>query len=359
MALSDPRNHFWNPATLVWAAVAATNEDPKVEENLRERAMIATKMLLQYKPLDQCLGSVGLEASLLSLMPIFGSEQCRATASGYFGTSLDLKQFVERTKFFAQHMQGDFVSYFKYLSSIERHRYEDFCDAYEDKVMPCIANGIIPAILQLLHRSDKCCQPLFDAVPDIGAMINDAVRGVGNVACATYDGTQRCGHRFIQSFMSNNWARNLFDLAFLLETPNDQGCAAFTAQEYTVASGKYHPKLGTVETSWDSCAVYWDELWTSFQKFSIKQPLQSLFEPESCITSKEVEPYVPAGMIDIFRNFLSGRCFHLPNSFSKSCKFHKNSVPLKRLLKSDMSVNYSKLLDKTLFKLLASKIKLT
>lgn len=359
LGLSDPRNEIWSPDHMVWLSLEAAYGS-EVQQSIQERAMMATKML-NYKPLDQCLGSIRIEDSFLSILPILTTEQCRKTTFKYFGKSADLNQFVQRTKAFAQNMQSDFVSYFKYISSIEADRYEDFCHAYQNGFMPCISEGLIPALLQILHQSsNECCQPLFESVPDISSMINDAVHRIGNVACATYDGTQRCGHRFIQSFMSKNWAKTIYDLAFLLETPNNQGCAAFTAQKYTVTTGKYVAQLGTVETSWDSCAVYWDELWTLFASYPIKQPLlQSLFQPRSCVTLLQLEPFVPSGMIDMYRNFMSGRCFHLTNSFSKACRFYKGSVPLQAPSKSNRTTNYSKFLDKTVWKLLVSKIAFT
>jgi hypothetical protein len=123
-----------------------------------------------------------------------------------------------------------------------------FCPIYQRIVVPCANDILLKTITDALESSNGCCDALKQKVlesfgQDITPMANDLMRLAGDIMCSqktyaskdTSEVTETCGASILYNLMDEEMMVELLDL---LQTPEDQTCAAVTGEKYATTTGK-------------------------------------------------------------------------------------------------------------------------
>ncbi|RHY29053.1 hypothetical protein DYB32_005487 [Aphanomyces invadans] len=124
-------------------------------------------------------------------------------------------------------------------------------------VLPCLANGIFPQVMNQVRANPCCADALTNGTAVLGISPDLFVLKVLNyttdVVCATqtpgYDGTtnQTCGYAWFKSFTATDPVGNSSQIVERLissvQVPNDQGCAAVKGDPFVATTGAFIAQL--------------------------------------------------------------------------------------------------------------------
>lgn len=287
-------------------------------------------LLESYPPLNQCLGSIDWnEIAGLAKYLLWPNRNPHVSKTIDYITSRS--EFQAQIKAFSSDPQHTFVSFFQYLKQRPDQDYQHLCSVYQDHLMPLIYTAVKPEVERLLAHSNGCCEDLkADLGQDLSVLIELFAKTIGNSICSIQESTT-CGQVFIQSFLQGNWAKTIWDLIQFMEIPNEEACKAFVGDSFQTTRGK----KGRFTHPIDSCAAPIDRFVSQVSQIPFIQQFEAvnqLFQPDQCLSLQDIinmmEKYnIGKDMIGILKNFLGGKCFHIPNSYTNQCSFQNSLHP--------------------------------
>ena len=258
------------------------------------------------------------------------TEECSGVSN--FLDSTDVQEMVESL--------GDvesFTELINWFRNVPEDKHQNFCDMYDDNLLPCLENSIIPHLItEAKKRSKGCCADVTDSLSffagiDLKAEASEYISILGEMMCETREvgfgvtEEELCGYSAIRSFTTNNFTVD--DLADLgkkfITMPNDAACDAFNGKEYTPASYGLNSNISTTTftnaASLGSCSIGWDKLISrifghyAYALGKVDEYLFSIFDDDCFFVSMSGTPNV---------------CVHIPNGFSSQCGFAGTHIKL-------------------------------
>lgn len=301
-----------NPSNRIWTTSFDTS-------SIQSQVISALK-LINYQPLDQCLGSIDYyndlsQVALFALPPF-------APISQYI-QSKDIAEFKSELAEFLQDPFQQLKPFNAFIQTAPTAKYNNLC-TFMDQIVPVLTSESVPVLMQLLNSND-CCAPLLTGIQThtgVGfeTLIKTLVTLIRNVLCAKrspgiVEEKEFCSQTFVQAMVHpKNWGMTLNNLIRLLQTPNSRGCEAFRGEKFINTLGKPDQFK---QSPWDSCSKHWDQLISFFASFPVFEKFKDLFQDGKCIPGEEIKSFLPPKM----QILVMKKCFHLPNGFSVDCRF--------------------------------------
>ncbi|ETW03690.1 hypothetical protein H310_05076 [Aphanomyces invadans] len=196
----------------------------------------------------RCLGSINLDALSGALIATaLAQPSCLATLAIAENWFRDISPMMSRT------MPSTVGAW----PAVTNSDVENLCQPMINVVLPCLANGIFPQVMNQVRANPCCADALTNGTAVLGISPDLFVLKVLNyttdVVCATqtpgYDGTtnQTCGYAWFKSFTATDPVGNSSQIVERLissvQVPNDQGCAAVKGDPFVATTGAFIAQL--------------------------------------------------------------------------------------------------------------------
>lgn len=187
---------------------------------------------------------------------------------------------------------------------------EVYCPAYENDVVPCLANVVLPIIDGAIDSAGECCYDLKSVVyASVGSSLTENIgqlfKLIGNALCSTkgvvVDGQysqQTCGYSLLSNFITTDEVTNPIDLATQLlaawQIPSSELCKAIEGEPFVTTMfrpAQFQNKQGAYGICYETvdALAQFVRSYTVFHNIMIATdsfnsvPLLSLFAANACI----------------------------------------------------------------------------
>lgn len=235
-----PLRHVVFAAGLLWSSTSASScpllsdsESPLIQSiaqlnGISSAQLAAIPINTLFAPVDniapwlsKCVANIDLRPVAVQLLTSANAQQC------------------------LQDLEGIPTSGFGFNDSSFS---EVYCPAYENDVVPCLANVVLPIIDSAIASAGDCCSDFKSVVyASVGSSLTDNIgqlfKLVGNALCSTkgvvVDGQysqQTCGYSLLSNFITEDEVHNPIDLATQLlaawQVPSTDLCKAIEGQPF-------------------------------------------------------------------------------------------------------------------------------